>query len=206
VGIQEQYHHPGVFLPQGLVKGLFPTTENLYLYRTAPGVDPGEAAKSLEQNYRDVGMDAQDSEAEVLREQESIRQILGAMKLFLALGLVVGVLSLGIVTSRSVLERRQEIGMLRALGYTARQVRSIFFIEVTATLLTGALVGIACAIVVTYGLWFAVIRDLNYPYIVPWGEIGILLAVSYVVALAATAAPIGRSAKVAPAEALRYLE
>lgn len=206
IGIQEQYHYPGIFLPQPLVQGLFPTTANLYLFRTAPGESPAQAARLLEQNYRDVGMDADASKEEVLREQESFRQILGAMKLFLALGLVVGVLSLGIVTSRSVLERRQEIGMLRALGFTGGQVRRIFFIEVTSTLLAGALVGIACAIVVTYGLWFAIIRELNYPYVVPWAEIGILLAVSYAVALLATAVPIGRSAKVAPAEALRYLE
>lgn len=206
VGIQEQYHHPGVFLPKEQVKGLFPTTEDLYLFRTARGIDPAEAAQDLERNYRDVGMDAAASEEEVLREQESFRQILGAMKLFLGLGLIVGVLSLGIVTSRSVLERRQEIGMLRALGFTAGQVRRIFFIEVSATLLGGAIIGVACAIIVTLGLWWAIIRDLNYPYIIPWAEIGILLAVSYVVALLATAAPIGRSAKVAPAEALRYLE
>jgi putative ABC transport system permease protein len=206
IGIQEQYHHPGVFLPKPLVKGLFPTTEDLYLYRTAQGVDAAETAKLLEQNYREVGMDAQASREEVLREQESFRQILGAMKLFLGLGLVVGVLSLGIITSRSVLERRQEIGMLRALGFTGSQVRRIFFIEMSFTLLLGALIGLACAIVVTYGLWFSIIRDLNYPYVIPWGEIGILLAVSYLVALLATAAPIRRSAKVAPAEALRYID
>lgn len=206
VGIQEQYHYPGIFLPKPLVKGLFPTTEDLFLYRTAAGVDAEDAAKLLERNYRDVGMDARASREEVLREQESFRQVLGAMKLFLALGLVVGVLSLGIVTSRSVLERRQEIGMLRALGFTGAQVRRVFLIEVSFTLLLGALIGLACAIVVTYGLWFAIIRDLDYPYVIPWGEIGLLLLVSYAVALLATAAPIRRSAKVAPAEALRYLE
>lgn len=206
VGIQEQYHHPGVFLPKPIVKGLFPTTEDLYLYRTAEGVDAEDTARLLEQNYREVGMDAQASREEVLREQESFRQILGAMKLFLGLGLVVGVLSLGIITSRSVLERRQEIGMLRALGFTGRQVRSIFFIEVSFTLLLGALIGLACAIVVTYGLWFSIIRDLNYPYVIPWGEIAVLLGVSYAVALLATAAPIRRSSKVAPAEALRYVD
>ncbi|MFA5944870.1 MAG: FtsX-like permease family protein, partial [Candidatus Thermoplasmatota archaeon] len=94
----------------------------------------------------------------------------------------------------------------RALGFTGRQVRRIFFIEVSFTLLLGALIGLACAFVVTYGLWFSIIRELNYPYVIPWGEIGILLAVSYVVALLATAAPIRRSSKVAPAEALRYLD
>ncbi|HLF15950.1 MAG TPA: FtsX-like permease family protein, partial [Candidatus Thermoplasmatota archaeon] len=206
VGIQEQYHFPGVFLGKERVKALFPHSEQLFLFQLGPGADAGDAAVLLEKNYRGAGLDAKDTVAEVVREQESFRQVLGAMKLFLGLGLVVGVLSLGIVTSRNVLERRQEIGMLRALGYTGRQVRRIFLVEVSFTLLLGALVGLACAIVVTYGLWHAVIRDLRYDYVIPWGEVGILLGVSYVVALLATWAPIGRSAKVAPAEALRYVE
>lgn len=205
-GIQEQYHYPGIFLPRDRVESLFPATSSVYLYKLTPGTDATAFAKTLERNYRAVGMDAKSTVAEVLDEQASFRQLLGAMKLFLGLGLLVGVLSLGIITSRSVLERRQEIGMLRALGYTGSMVRRIFFIEVTVTILLGALVGIACALLVTYGLWFAVIRQLNYPYVVPWGEIGILVLVSYIVAMLATAAPIGRSAKVAPAEALRYVE
>src|SRR4029077_16330332 len=139
-------------------KGLFPTTEDLFLYRLAPGVDAGDAAKILEKDYRDVGLDAKASREEVLREQETFRQILGAMKLFLGLGLVVGVLSLGIVTSRSVLERRQEIGMLRALGYRRAHIRRIFFTEMTFTLALGAPIGVACAIVLTYGLWYSLVR------------------------------------------------
>ncbi len=205
-GIQEQYHFPGVFLAKEKVLGLFPSPNALYLYEIAPGEDAEAAAKLIERNYQEVGMDAEASVQEVIREQESFRHILGAMKLFLGLGLIVGVLSLGIVTSRNVLERRQEIGMLRALGFTRRMVRRIFLIEVSFTLLLGALVGLLCAIVVTYGLWFAIIRELNYPYIIPWGEIAVLLGVSWAVALLATWAPIGRSAKVAPAEALRYVE
>ena len=96
--------------------------------------------------------------------------------------------------------------MLRAIGYTGRQVRRIFLIEVTLIILLGGLIGLACSILVTYGLWFAIVRELNYPYAIPWGEVGLLLLVSYVVALLATAAPILRAARVAPAEALRYVE
>ncbi|MES2153598.1 MAG: FtsX-like permease family protein [bacterium] len=205
-GIQEQYHYPGIYLPAATVESLFPGSASLYLIKVAPGTDVGATTKLLEKNYRAVGLDAKDSLSEVLDEQASFRQLLGAMKLFLGLGLVVGVLSLGIITSRNVLERRQEIGMLRALGYTKGKIRLTFFIEVTFTILLGAVVGIACAILVTYGLWFAIVRQLNYPYVIPWAEVGVLVLVSYVVALLATAAPIGRSAKVAPAEALRYLE
>jgi putative ABC transport system permease protein len=205
-GIQEQFHLPGIFLPRAEMEELFPQTADVYLFKIKAGADPTATAHQLESNYRDVGMDAKAMRPQVIEEQASFRQILGAMKLFLGLSLLVGVLSLGIITSRSVLERRQEIGMLRALGYTGREVRRLFLVEVTFTILLGAAVGVVCALIVTFGLWFAVIRQLHYPYVVPWLEIGLLILVSYVVAMLAAWIPIGRSARVAPAEALRYLE
>lgn len=206
IGIQEQYHFPGVWLPRAEMEGIFPQHQSLWLYDLEPGTDAAAFAKDLERNHRDVGMDADASQELVAEEQQAFRQILAALKVFLGLGLLVGVLSLGIITSRSVLERRQEIGMLRALGYTGRMVRRIFFIEVTLIILVGAVIGILSSIIVTYGLWYAIIRELQYPYTIPWAEIGLLLGISYVVALIATAAPILRAAKVAPAEALRYIE
>lgn len=206
IGIQEQYHFLGVFLPEGEVDRLFPQAESLYLFKVADGEDAGETAKLLERNYRDVGMDAEDSVAQVEKEQEGFRQILAGMKLFLALGLIVGVLSLGIVTSRSVLERRQEVGMLRALGYTRRQVRRIFLIEVSLVIFAGVVIGFLCSVIVTFGLWFAIIRELQYPYVIPWLEVFWLFLAAYVVALLATMAPIIRVGRVAPAEALRYVE
>ncbi len=207
IGIQEQFHFPGIFLAADQVEQLFPSTSSsLYLYRLTDGDAAFETAKLLERNYRDVGMNAEASEKIVEKEQETFRQILGAMKVFLGLGLIVGVLSLGIVTARSVIERRQEIGMLRALGYTRSMVRRIFITEVTLVVALGAIIGIVCSIVVSFGLWFAVVRELQYPYVIPWGEILALVGISYAVTLLATAAPIRRASKVAPAEALRYIE
>jgi putative ABC transport system permease protein len=206
VGVQEQWHFSGVWLPYDLVERMFPDPDDLYLVKLAPGSDAEAAAKLMEKNYRDAGLDADASQVLVAKQQQAFRQILGAMKVFLGLGLVVGVLSLGIVTSRSVLERRQEIGMLRAIGYRPRQVRLLFFLEVTLVVALGGIIGIACSVLVTYGLWFAIIKDLQYPYVVPWSEILVLLGIAYVVALLATAAPIRRSARIPPAEAVRYAE
>lgn len=206
IGIQEQYHHLGIFLPAAEVDRLFPQADSLYLFKVSEPDSAPEIATELERSYRSIGMDAQPSVQLVEKEQEGFRQILAAMKLFLSLGLIVGVLSLGIVTSRSVLERRQEIGVLRALGYTSRQVKRIFLIEVSMVIAMGFVIGFLCSVIVTYGLWYAVIRELQYPYSIPWLEILYLFAASYVVAMLATVAPILRVGKVAPAEALRYVE
>ncbi len=206
IGIQEQWHFPGIFLPAQVVEDMFPQADSLYLFKIDDPSNAIELAQDLERSYRSIGMNALSSVDEVEKEQEGFRQILAAMKLFLGLGLIVGVLSLGIVTSRSVLERRQEIGMLRALGFTAKQTRRIFLIEVTLIIFMGFIIGLLCSIIVTFGLWFAVIRELQYPYTIPWSEIGLLFLVSYIVAMLATIAPIVKVGRVAPAEALRYVE
>ncbi|MGB1697960.1 MAG: ABC transporter permease, partial [Thermoplasmatota archaeon] len=207
LGIQEQFHFNGIWLPKPFVEQTYGAqTDNLFLYKLADGTDATAFAKDLERNYRDVGMDAEDLEEHVKKEQETFDQILSAMKLFLGLGLIIGILSLGIVTSRSVLERRQEIGMLRAIGYTPGMIRRIFITEVTTVVFVGSIVGIACSILVTFGLWFAIIKDLQYPYVIPWLDIGVLLLVSYAFAILATLLPIRRASRTAPAEALRYIE
>ncbi len=206
IGIQEQWHFSGIFLPKPAVEQMFPQAGSLYLFKVDEPDQAEEVALELERSYRSIGLNAVSSVDQVEKEQEGFRQILAAMKLFLGLGLIVGVLSLGIVTSRSVLERRQEIGMLRALGFTSKQTRRIFLIEVTLIIFMGFIIGLLSSIVVTFGLWFAVIRELQYPYTIPWGEIGILFLVSYLVAMMATVAPIIKVGRVAPAEALRYVE
>lgn len=207
IGIQEQFHFNGVWLPKDFVQQNFGASlDNLFLYKLNEGTDATAFAKDLERNYRDVGMDAKDLEQHVKKEQETFDQILSAMKLFLGLGLIIGILSLGIVTSRSVLERRQEIGVMRAIGYTPSMIRRIFITEVTVVVAVGSIVGVACSILVTFGLWYAIIKDLQYPYVIPWADIGILLLVSYAFAILATLLPIRRASKTAPAEALRYIE
>lgn len=48
---------------------------------------------------------------------------------FMGLGLIVGVAALGVISARSVVERRQQIGMLRAIGFRRSMVRDAFLLE-----------------------------------------------------------------------------
>ena len=47
----------------------------------------------------------------------------------MGLGLVVGVAALGVIAARSVVERRQQIGVMRAIGFQASAVRLGFLLE-----------------------------------------------------------------------------
>ena len=60
---------------------------------------------------------------------------------FLGLGLIVGVAALGVVTARAVVERRQQIGVLRAIGFQRRMVQASLLLESSFIALTAIIVG-----------------------------------------------------------------
>ena len=71
---------------------------------------------------------------------------------FLGLGLIVGVAALGVVTARAVVERRQQIGVLRAIGYQRRMVQASLLIESSFIALTAILVGTVLGLIVAYNV------------------------------------------------------
>jgi putative ABC transport system permease protein len=206
VGIQEQTHFKGVFVKKSLVKELFTNQDTLFLFKLNSDAPREATAKALESNFRDIGLDVTDLRLEILEKQKQFRQILSMVQVFLGMGLVVGVMSLGIVTARSVVERRQEIGMMRALGFQRFHVRRTFLVEMLTTITLGVVIGTAIAILVAFGTWTALLKDFDVPFTVPWLDLAIIAAVAYVATTLATLGPILRAARTPPAEALRYIE
>ena len=60
---------------------------------------------------------------------------------FMGLGLIVGVAALGVISARSVVERRQQIGVLRAIGFRKRMVQLAFLLESSFVALSAIVVG-----------------------------------------------------------------
>jgi putative ABC transport system permease protein len=125
----------------------------------------------------------------------------------MGLGLVVGVAALGVITARSVVERRQQIGVLRAIGFRRRMIQAAFLIESSFIALTAILVGALLGL----GIAWNVIADAaqqaawsDLTLQVPWLNFLGIFALVYVVALLTTLAPAVRASRVYPAEALRY--
>jgi putative ABC transport system permease protein len=206
IGIQDQYHFPGLFLSRPVVDNLFSNTDRLVLLRLDDRSQDEVMAKRIEANYKDLGLDAASIRKKVLDQNQSFRQIFTLIRLFLSLGLIVGILSLGIVTARSVIERRQEIGMMRALGYLRRQIRRTFLMEMLTTVALGILIGTFIALIVSFAIWYAQLRQLRLPYVVPTGELLLIGFIAFTVTTLATLSPILRAARTPPAEALRYIE
>ncbi len=70
----------------------------------------------------------------------------------MGMGLFVGIAALGVISFRSVVERRQQIGMLRAIGYQRNMVAASFLIESLVVATLGVLSGTFLAIVLSYNL------------------------------------------------------
>jgi putative ABC transport system permease protein len=122
--------------------------------------------------------------------------------LFLGLGvvaLIVGAVGVANIMIISVLERRSEIGLRRALGATRRQIRAQFLAEAVLLTVLGGAVGVACGLVATV----VYAQSKGWRVVVPveaWAG-GIVAAV--LIGAIAGLVPAVRAARLSPTEALR---
>lgn len=122
--------------------------------------------------------------------------------LFLGLGavaLLVGAVGTANVMVMSVLERRGEIGLRRALGATRRHIRRQFLVESLLLSLAGGVGGILIGAVVTFG--YSVVKDTGF--VVPAEAVAYGVAAAVVIGVLAGVYPAIRAARLAPTEALR---
>jgi putative ABC transport system permease protein len=123
----------------------------------------------------------------------------------MGLGLVVGVAAIGVIAFRSVVERRQQIGVLRALGFQRSLVSLGFMIETGFIVGVGALSGTVLGILLSRNLLTG--DSAGSPvenFSVPWLTILIILGATIASALGMTWLPSRQAGRIAPAEALRY--
>jgi putative ABC transport system permease protein len=181
-----------------------PTT---YLIALRPGVDPTTTAKHLETAFLSNGMQA-DAFSKLLHDAVSSSLTFDRLiEAFMALGLLVGVTALGVISARAVVERRQQIGVLRAIGFRKRMVQLSFLIESSFIALTAIAVGTGLGLAVAYNVVDEYARQPsmeNLSLHVPWLTLAVIFLAVYAVAMLTTLAPARRASRVFPAQALRY--
>jgi putative ABC transport system permease protein len=181
-----------------------PTVHNLAL---APGVDPGPVAKRIEAALLSRGAQAETYRALLNDAVGSSLTFVRIIQGFMGLGLFVGVAALGVVSARAVVERRQQLGMLRAIGFQPKMVRRTLMAETAIVAGTAIVVGAALGLLVS----FNVIRDAQQQagysamhFAVPAAYLAVIFATVIVAALLTTLASALRATRLYPAEALRY--
>jgi putative ABC transport system permease protein len=205
-GAQAQQYLPGVFMSEDTVRNLFPSHGSGILAELEGDVSADEArglAQTLERDFQDAGMDAESMEAEARELQQANARFFTVLRVFLGLGLVIGVASLGIVTAKSALEREHELGVLRAMGLSERQITASLVGEALFTAILGIVPGIFVGLAAAYAAFLAFFSDVGATFTVPWSSILVLAGVSLVATLASTVPPAIRAARQDIAQAVR---
>jgi len=151
----------------------------------------------------------------ILDATRSLQQFFAVLDLFLGIfgSLALAVASIGIVNTlvMAILERRREIGIMKAIGASDGDVKKLFFAEAGAMGILGGFVGVALgwAIgqVINLGTNVYLKRQSLPPehfWAVPWWLVGAAIVFAFIVSLLSGLYPAGRAARLDPVQALRY--
>ena len=169
------------------------------------GTDVDAASASVNAAFLAQGADAHTF---TTLGEAGVATLIGFMAMlrgFLAFGLLVGIAGLGVVMVRAVRERRQEIGMLRAMGFRKGLIRTAMLSEAGLIAVQGTVIGAVLGLVTTRQILTGSesFGDSGMPFVVPWGGLVLIVLLPLLAALVATAWPAARAAAIPPAVALR---
>ena len=124
---------------------------------------------------------------------------------FVSISLVVSSIMIGIITYISVLERKKEIGILRAIGASKRNVANVFNAETFIEGLISGVFAILVVVLVSLPVNDLVLRLKGVPNIMslPWEAALVLICISVALTVVAGLLPARSASKKDPVEALR---
>jgi len=199
----------GLYAPERAVvgaTGIYPDAASTSYFVQVADPDRADAvAKEIEAALLSNGVQAVSILDELEEFQEQSTGFLYIIQGFMGLGLFVGIAAVGVIAFRNVVERRQQIGMLRALGFQRSLISRSFMIETTFIVGMGVFSGTILGLALARNLFTS--DDFGGPdatFVVPWGIVITILVVTIVAALLMTWVPARQASRIMPAEALRY--
>lgn len=174
----------------------------------APGYDPELIRREVDSRFgRSLNLTSV-SQAEIKRQvSERINSAFSYTRAIEVAALLVALMGLLNTLLISVMERTQELGVLRALGMNRGQVRSLILQE---ALLQGVLGSLAAVAIGTAAAYFLVTHSLSrllgwvLHFSIPWGSLAFTVGVGVLVALAAGFYPSVRASRLDISQALEY--
>ncbi len=197
VGVVED--SPLVFSPvltttQTLLESGFPDQDNYVVVFALPG------AKGLQERLDAVVADlpvvtVKDQQAFAAEQRAPIDRIIGVIYGLLFFAVVIAVLGIINTLALSVIERTREIGLLRAIGVSRRQLRQMIRLESVVIAVLGAVLGVGLGIVFGVTLMYA-LRDQGLERIsIPFAQLVVFLMLSLVMGVLAAVLPARRAAR-----------
>ena len=178
----------------------FSAERERYAFVAADGSSQPALEKALA-SFPDVKLQ---SKSEFQTDQSAwVDQILGIFYVLLGLAVIVSLFGIVNTLALSVLERTRELGMLRAIGMSRRQVRRMIRHESVVTALIGAVLGIAVGVFLA-ALATTALSDEGLRFAVPAGSLVAFTVVAAVAGVLAAMGPARRAARLDVLKALQY--
>jgi len=201
-----------VFMPyddaQAYMTGIKePNQVDLIVVQTAPSADPGEVAHEITlklRNVRHVSEETQDFKVNTATTLlERINTITSVLSLFLggiaAISLIVGGVGIANTMFMAVTERTQEIGVMKAIGATERDILEIFLIESGLIGLVGGVLGVVLGAAVS-----VILNQFGVPTTLKPELLVFAVLFAFVVGAVSGFFPARRAARMEPVVALGF--
>ena len=188
-----------------MARELGQTQDTIDFVGIAPGADQAKVQALLGK-----GVEAAFPVAEVLNQQElkesreeQVDQLVNLVYALLLLAIVVSLFGIANTLALSIHERRRELGMLRAIGMSRRQVRTMVRYEAVITALIGAILGMALGLVFA-ALIAQPLKDEGFTLSYPVGSLIGLLVFAALIGVIAAIPPARRASRLDVLESLQY--
>ena len=177
----------------------------MVLLKFTPGTSAEEARqdlRALEQEFPNVQFQNQ---AEAREAQEAqINAVLGLVSALLSLAILIALLGIVNTLALSVYERTRELGLLRAVGMSRRQVRRMIRWESVVIALIGGILGLTVGVFFGWALVRALADEGVTDFAVPVGQLVLFLVTAGLVGVVAAIWPARRAAKLDVLRAISY--
>lgn len=141
------------------------------------------------------GVEVMTSDEYVARATAPLDQLLALVYALLSLAILIALLGIGNTLALSVHERVHEIGLLRAVGMTRRQLRTSIHWESAIVALQGTILGLGIGIFLGWALTRALADEGITTFDIPWGSMGIIAGAAIVAGVIAGLLPARRAAR-----------
>src|SRR5713101_4266011 len=202
--------HFGLYISSNVYSDLQPdpSTPNAvtYYFKVAPGQDKRALALELGSAFLDNGLETTVLEDAIWTVRGPRILLSNVLLGVVGLTLLLGVAALAITGTRAVVERRQQIGMLRALGSKRRMLQGAFLLESFFVGCIGSLIGVILGLILSRNIFavnFFEQFHTGLTFAVPWEELGLIVGVALLASLIAAVLPAWQAGRIAPSEALR---
>lgn len=175
------------------------------LVGVADGADPAVVEQRVKRlaDARYPSAEALDQEELKQSQEDQIGALVGLVYALLSLAIVVSIFGIVNTLALSIHERTRELGMLRAVGMTRRQVRRMIRYEAVITALIGALLGAALGVLFA-ALISRPLADEGFELAYPVGQLLVILVLAALAGVLAAIGPARRASKLDVLKALAY--